>query len=922
MPFDTATYGSALVMKIHVSPGAFVLREDAIADVNLFSQSLTLRAPHDGYVRLCCTSGDTMRRGQVIARVFYENGTGAGLPTIQGTTDSLSTPYVNTIHASQQPNYEGDDEIETRIRHYVRWNAMAMVARAHRESPELGGHVASFASAATLYDVGYNHFFRGASASFDGDLVFFQGHSAPGFYARAFVEGRIGKGRLERFRREVEGAGLPSYPHPWLMPGFWQFPTVSMGLGAIMSAHCAKFMRYLHNREIIDASDRKVWAFLGDGEMDEPESFAPISLASRDRLNNLIWVVNCNLQRLDGPVRGNGKIIQELEMRFKGAGWNVIKVIWGAEWDTLLERDRSGSLAELMEKCVDGDYQTFKSRDGKFLREAFFGRHPETANLVAGISDEDLRGFSFGGHDPRKVYAAFKAAVEEKNKPTVILAKTIKGYGMGEFGEARNTAHQAKGATLGSIRAFRDRFCLPIPDADLEALPFVRPAEGSPEQKYLQHLAERRGFVPSRRRRSVSLVVPELQTFGGRLLGTAGREASTTMEFVRILSTLVKDSKIGARVVPIIADESRTFGMEGLFRQLGIFSSGGQLYSPEDAGNLMWYREDRRGQIIQEGINEAGAVSTWIAAGTSYSTHNAPTIPFYIFYSMFGFQRVGDLIWAAADSRTRGFLLGGTSGRTTLNGEGLQHADGSSQVIASFIPNCVSYDPAYGYELAVIIHHGLRRMLTNQEDIFYYITLLNEAYSHPPMPDGAAEGILRGIYLLRSTSGEKGRLHVNLLGSGAILREVEFAAALLSSDWGISASVWSVTSFNELHRDGVAAERWNLLHPMESARVPYIAQCLASEPSGPVIASTDYVRAFADQVRPFIPGRYVTLGTDGFGRSDTRQTLRRFFEVDRYFILLAALKALADEESIPVTIVCNAIAKYNIDTDKADPQVI
>ncbi len=841
----------------------------------------------------------------------------------------LSTPYVNTIPPSEQPPLAGNDELETRIRHYVRWNAMAMVARANKESSELGGHVASFASSATLYDVGFNHFFRSQTPEFGGDLVFLQGHSAPGFYARAFIEGRITEEQLENFRREVDGKGLSSYPHPWLMPDFWQFPTVSMGLGPIMSIYQARFMRYMHDRGLIQAGDRKVWAFLGDGEMDEPESLGAISLAGREKVDNLIWVINCNLQRLDGPVRGNGKIIQELETVFKGAGWNVIKVIWGSSWDPLLERDHSGKLVQLMNECVDGDYQTFKSRDGKYVRENFFGRYPETRELVAHMSDDDIWALQRGGHDPRKVYAAYKAAFEHKGKPTVILAKTIKGYGMGESGEAQNIAHQAKKMKVESMRKFRDRFHLPIPDSEVDKLQFIRPAEDSSEMKYLREMVERRGHIPTRRRKSTALTVPELATLEPHLKGTGDREISTTMAFVRIFTALVKDKTIGSKVVPIVADESRTFGMEGLFRQLGIYSSVGQLYHPQDAEQLMWYREDKQGQILQEGINEAGAISSWIAAGTSYSNHNVPMIPFYIFYSMFGFQRVGDLAWAAADSRTRGFLLGGTSGRTTLNGEGLQHEDGHSQVFASFIPNCISYDPTYGYEVAVIIQDGLRRMLVDQEDVYYYITLLNENYQHPDMPAGAQSGILKGMYLLRSSNASKKSPRVQLMGSGAILREVEAAAQLLESDFNVAADVWSVTSFNELRRDGIDSERWNLLHPQEKPRTSYVAQTLAQH-EGPVIASTDYIRTYADQIRPYIPStdsgqahrRYVTLGTDGFGRSDLRRKLREFFEVDRHYVTLAALKALADEGQVKASVVSDAIKKYGIDTHKPNPVTV
>ncbi len=845
----------------------------------------------------------------------------------------LSTPYINTIPPSEQPPLPGNDELETRIRHYVRWNAMAMVARANKESSELGGHVASFASAATLYDVGYNHFFRAQTEKFGGDMVYLQGHSAPGFYARAFIEGRITEEQLENFRREADGKGLSSYPHPWLMPDFWQFPTVSMGLAPIMSIYNARFMRYMNDRGIVDAGDRKVWAFLGDGEMDEPESTGAISLAGREKLDNLIWVINANMQRLDGPVRGNGKIIQELETLFKGAGWNVIKVIWGSSWDALLERDHTGRLVQLMNECVDGDYQTFKSRDGKFVRDNFFGRYPETADLVAHMSDDDIWALQRGGHDPRKVYAAYKAAFDHKGQPTVILAKTIKGYGMGESGEAQNIAHQAKKMKVESMRKFRDRFHLPIPDSEVEKLQFIRPSEDSAEMKYLRELVERRGYIPSRREKSVSLTVPALDALEPQLKGTGDREISTTMAFVRIFTSLLKDKEIGPKIVPIVADESRTFGMEGLFRQLGIYSSVGQLYHPQDAEQLMWYREDRQGQILQEGINEAGAISSWIAAGTSYSTHDVPMIPFYIFYSMFGFQRVGDLAWAAADQRTRGFLLGGTSGRTTLNGEGLQHEDGHSQVFASFIPNCVSYDPTYGYEVAVIIQDGLRRMLTDQEDVYYYITLLNENYKHPDMPQGAADGILRGMYLLHPSTGsgqarKKEAPTVQLMGSGAILREVEAAAELLSSDFGVSADVWSATSFNQLRRDGIDAERWNLLHPEEQPRLSYVEKCL-NDRKGPVIAASDYIRTFADQIRPYVstgstqaPRRYVTLGTDGFGRSDLRRKLREFFEVNRYYVAVASLKALADDGELPLKTVSEAIKKYGIDPSKPNPVTV
>ena len=831
----------------------------------------------------------------------------------------FETPYVNTIPVAKEPSMPGDRELEAHLRHYVRWNAMAMVVRANKVSSELGGHVASFASAATLYDVGFNHFFRSPSETFGGDMVFIQGHSSPGVYARAFLEGRIDEHRLENFRQEVDGKGLSSYPHPWLMPDFWQYPTVSMGLGPIMSIYQARFMRYLHDRGLRDTSGRKVWTFIGDGETDEPETLGAVSLAGREKLDNLIWVVNCNLQRLDGPVRGNGKIIQELEGVFKGAGWNVIKVIWGSNWDPILQADTSGRLVQLMTECVDGDYQTFKSRDGKYVRDQFFGRFPETQQLVEHWSDEQIWALSRGGHDPLKVYAAYKTAAEHTGAPTVILAKTIKGYGMGEAGEARNIAHQAKKMELEEMRAFRDRFDIPISDKDIDKIPFYKPPENSPEAKYLRERVNALGQLPQRRRSSKAIAVPELSAFDAQLQGTGDREVSTTMSFVRCLSTILRDQTVAPHVVPIVADESRTFGMEGMFRQLGIYSSVGQLYHPQDAEQLMWYREDKLGQILQEGINEAGAISSWIAAGTSYSNHDLPMIPFYIFYSMFGFQRVGDLAWAAGDSRTRGFLLGGTSGRTTLNGEGLQHEDGSSQLMASFVPNCRSYDPTYGYEVAVIMQDGLRRMLADQEDVYYYITLLNENYPHPVMPEGAAAGILRGMYLLADGGkAAKGEPRVQLFGSGAILREVQAAAELLASDWSVKSDVWSCPSFNELQRDGVAAERWNLLHPESKPRLSYVAECLQGR-EGPGIAATDYVRTFAEQIRPFVGRKYVTLGTDGYGRSDFRRKLREFFEVNRHFVALAALKALAEEGTVPAKSVAQAIKKYGIDPEKPNP---
>jgi pyruvate dehydrogenase E1 component len=834
---------------------------------------------------------------------------------------NANTAYLNTIPMSQEERSPGDAELENKIRSLVRWNAMAMVLKANKESSELGGHIASFASAATLYDVGFNHFFRAWNDSFGGDLVYFQGHSAPGIYARAFLEGRISEEQLKHFRQEVGGRGLPSYPHPWLMPEFWQFPTVSMGLGPIMAIYQARFMRYLKDRGILSPQGRKVWCFCGDGEMDEPESLGAISLAGREKLDNLIFVINCNLQRLDGPVRGNGKIIQELEAAFRGAGWNVIKVIWGSYWDPLFMRDKTGILLRRMEECVDGEYQAFKSQDGAFVRKHFFGKYPELLEMVSHMSDDDIWRLNRGGHDPHKIYAAYAAAMKHVEQPTVILAKTVKGYGMGEAGEGQNITHQQKKMGTASIRAFRDRFEVPIPDEKVEEVPFYRPPEDSPEMKYLrERIAAMGGSVPARRRRSAELEVPPLAAFEAQLKGTEGREISTTMAFVRILNTLVRDKNIGKLVVPIVPDESRTFGMEGMFRQLGIYSHVGQLYTPQDADQLMFYKEDKNGQILQEGICEAGAMCSWIAAATSYSTHNQPMIPFYIFYSMFGFQRVGDLAWAAGDMRARGFLLGGTSGRTTLNGEGLQHEDGHSHVIASTIPNCVSYDPTFAYELAVIIQDGLRRMFKEQEDVYYYITVMNENYAHPAMPEGAAEKILRGMHLISGSKAARKKLKVQLMGCGTILREVMAAAELLEQDFGVAADIWSVTSFNELRRDGLETARWNLLHPEAEPRPSYLEQCLRDHP-GPVVAATDYMKVFADQIRAFMPqpAHFSVLGTDGFGRSDTRRALRGFFEVDRRYVAVAALKALADQEALPQKKVVEAIRKYGVDPEKPNP---
>jgi pyruvate dehydrogenase E1 component len=832
---------------------------------------------------------------------------------------SANTPYLNTIPPEQEERNPGIPSLEWRIRSIMRWNAMAMVVRTNRIASELGGHIATFASSATLYDVGFNHFWHAPSEDHGGDLVYIQGHCAPGIYARAFLEGRLTTEQLLRFRQEVDGGGLSSYQHPWLMPTFWQFPTASMGLGPLMAIYQARFMRYLQDRGIIDATDRKVWAFMGDGEMDEPESLGAISLAAREKLDNLIFVINCNLQRLDGPVRGNDKIIQELERTFRGTGWNVIKVLWGTNWDPLLARDKLGLLRKRMEECCDGEYQAFKAKGGAYTREHFFGKYPELKELVANMTDYDIWRLDRGGHDPQKIYAAYAAAVKHTGRPTIILAKTIKGYGMGEAGEGQNITHQQKKMGENAIRAFRDRFSIPVSDEEIADVPFYRPAEDSPEIKYLQ---ERRkslgGYLPSRRRTAEPLEVPQLAAFKEQLNGSGNREISTTMAFVRMLTTLVRDKVIGKHVVPIVADEARTFGMEGLFRQLGIYSAVGQMYRPEDADQLMYYREDKKGQILEEGISEAGAISSWIAAGTSYSNHGIQMIPFYIYYSMFGFQRVGDLAWAAGDIQARGFLMGGTSGRTTLAGEGLQHQDGHSHLVASTIPNCIAYDPTFAYEVAVIVHDGLRRMCVEQENIYYYITVMNENYVHPPMPEGVEQGILKGMYLLEEGRDKAGKPRVQLMGSGTILREVIAAAALLKQDFGVSADVWSVTSFNELRRDGLAAERWSLLHPEDEPRQSYVSRCLDGR-SGPVIAATDYMRTFSDQIRPWVPGRYVTLGTDGFGRSDTRARLRQFFGVSRHDVAVAALKALADEGAVPASKVAEAIRKYEIDPERPNP---
>jgi pyruvate dehydrogenase E1 component len=830
---------------------------------------------------------------------------------------SDATPYVNTIPFDEQEPIPGDPEVERRLRSAMRWNAAAMVLQANKESSELGGHIASYQSAATLYEVGFNHFWHAPTEDHGGDLLYIQGHSSPGIYARAYLEGRLDDEHLLNYREEVGGRGLSSYPHPWLMPDFWQFPTVSMGLGPISAIYQAKFLKYLQGRGLADTAARKVWAFMGDGEMDEPESLGAIDVAGREKLDNLIFVINCNLQRLDGPVRGNGKIIQELESVFRGAGWNVIKVIWGERWDALLAEDHDGLLRRRMSEAVDGEYQTYKSKDADFVREHFFGKYPELKARVANMSDPDIWALNRGGHSPSKVYAAYAAAVAHTGQPTVILAKTIKGYGMGKAGESQNITHQQKKMSEEQLLIFRDRFNVPISDDDARKAAFYRPPDDSPEMRYMrEHRAALGGSLPHRNPKAAPLEVPGLDTFKPLLEATGDREISTTMAFVRALGILLRDPILGPRVVPIIADEARTFGMEGLFRQLGIFSQVGQLYKPEDADQLMFYREHESGQVLQEGITEAGAFASWLAAATSYASNGVAMIPFFPFYSMFGFQRIGDLIWSAGDMRARGFLIGGTSGRTTLNGEGLQHEDGHSHVVAATIPNCRAYDPTYAYEVAVLIQDGLRRMLTAQEDVFYYLTVLNENYPQPEMPPGSAEGIIRGMHQIREGTGDGPR--VQLLGSGAILREVLAAAELLEQQNSVSADVWSVTSFTELRRDGMAVERWNRLHPGDTPHVPYVTQMLAGR-EGPTVAATDYIRAFADGIREFVPGRYTVLGTDGFGRSDYRVRLRRFFEVDRHHVAVAALAALARDGVVGPATVAKAITRYEIDTEGLPP---
>ncbi|MDC1287059.1 pyruvate dehydrogenase (acetyl-transferring), homodimeric type [Gammaproteobacteria bacterium] len=831
---------------------------------------------------------------------------------------SATTAYLNTIPLSRQRPIPGDQAIEHSLRSVIRWNAAAMVVHANRKSSELGGHIASFASAATLYDVGFMHFFKAPTEESMGDLVFFQGHSAPGIYARAFLEGRISEEQLMSFRQEaLNKDGLSSYPHPWLMPNFWQFPTVSMGLGPLMAIYQARFMKYLHNREIQPQQDRKVWAFMGDGEMDEPESLGAISLAARENLDNLIFVINCNLQRLDGPVRGNGKIIQELEAVFRGAGWNVIKVVWGSYWDHLLAKDTSGMLQKLMEETVDGEYQACKAKGGAYTREHFFGKYPETRELVADMSDEDIWRLNRGGHDPHKVYSAYAEAAESVDRPTVILAKTVKGYGMGEAGEGQNITHSQKKMGEDALTKFRDRFNIPVSDEEIPKAPFYKFPEDSEEMKYMRASREKLGgYMPVRSDSAKPLIVPGLEIFDALLKDSGDREISTTMAFVRMLSSLARDKNIGQNIVPIVPDEARTFGMEGMFRQLGIYSFKGQLYEPMDSDQVMYYREDIKGQILEEGINEAGAMSSWIAAGSAYSAHGVSMIPFYIYYSMFGFQRIGDLAWAAGDMQVRGFLMGGTAGRTTLAGEGLQHQDGHSLIVAGTIPNCISYDPTFAYELAVIIHSGLKRMYQMKENVFYYISVMNENYQHPAMPKGSEEGIVKGIYCLEEA--EVKGTKVQLMGSGTILREVIAAAKLLKDDFKINADVWSVTSINELARDAKACSRWNQLHPTKKARQSYLETQLRGR-KGPVIIATDYNRAYSEQIREYVWSRFVTLGTDGFGRSDTRENLRIFFEVNRYYVVVAALKALSDDGEIDSEVVQQAIIKYDIDPEKPNP---
>ncbi|MEZ5491413.1 MAG: pyruvate dehydrogenase (acetyl-transferring), homodimeric type [Gammaproteobacteria bacterium] len=841
---------------------------------------------------------------------------------------SVNTPYRNSISHLNEERMPGDMFMERQIRGIIRWNALAMVMRANKKNPNLGGHISSFSSAATLYDVGFNYFFHGPSDEREGDVIYFQGHSSPGIYARSFLEGRITEEQLDNFRQESGGEGLSSYPHPWLMPDYWQFPTVSMGLGPLQSIYQAHLMKYLSKRGLMDNSERKVWCFIGDGETDEPETLGAIGKAGREQLDNLIFVINCNLQRLDGPVRGNGKIIQELEGIFRGAGWNVIKVVWGRHWDPLLQADEDGVLQARMDEVVDGEYQNYVARGGAYTRENFFGKHPELAKMVEHLSDDDIMALNRGGHDPYKVYAAYAKAVKANGRPTVILAKTVKGYAFGSSAEAQNTSHQVKKLDIESLKRFRDRFGIPIKDENLEQVPYYRPPENSLELRYMRKQRERLGGpVPQRRSASYSLKVPELSLFETQLKSSGTRDFSTTMAFVRMLSSLCKDKEIGQRVVPIVPDEARTFGMEGMFRQLGIYSSVGQLYDPSDSHQVAYYREDTKGQMLEEGISEPGALSTWLAAATSYSVNNYPLIPFYIYYSMFGYQRVGDLCWAAGDSQARGFLIGATAGRTTLNGEGLQHQDGHSHILFSTIPNCVSYDPTYSYELAVIIQDGLRRMYKEQESVFYYITTMNENYTHPELPKGAEEAIIKGMYMLEDGDSKEYKVsgkpvtesRMRLLGSGTILREVREAAVILREQFKVPVDVWSVTSFNELRKEGLAVTRENRMNPArKKKKTPFVTECLATR-KGPVVASTDYMKLYADQIREFVPASYQVLGTDGFGRSDSREKLRHFFEVDRKFVVLAALHELQAEGAIKADVISKYMKESGIDPAKVNP---
>ncbi len=864
-------------------------------------------------LRAVVKTDGSSRAGYLLKKVIDEAYTqGLILP------DTRTTPYINTIPSSADIRSPGDQNLERKIRAYIRWNAAAMVVKANKKNPELGGHIGTFASAATLYDVGMNHFWRAKNNKFGGDLVYFQGHSAPGMYARAFLEGRITEKQLDKFRQEVEKGGLSSYPHPWLMPKFWQFPTVSMGLGPMMAIYQARFTKYLINRGLLKDQDRKIWCHLGDGEMDEPESFGAVGLAAREKLDNLIFVINCNLQRLDGPVRGNGKIIQELEGRFRGSGWNVIKVIWGSYWDQLLSKDKTGLLVKRMTEAVDGEYQAFKAKGGAYVREKFFGKYPELKDLVSNMTDADIWKLNRGGHDPHKVYSAYHAAVQCKGKPTVIIAKTIKGYGMGKSGESINTTHQQKKLDEEDLLFYRDRFNVPLTDKQVKNIEYYKPAENSPEIKYLKNCRHKLGGnIPERTTFAKPVKTPPQDIFESFMKSTGDKEMSTTMALVRMLANLLRDKNVAPRLVPIIADEARTFGMEGFFQKIGIYAHEGQKYEPVDSEQLSSYREDKSGQVLQEGITEAGAMSSWIAAGTSYTNHDLEMVPIYLFYSMFGFQRIGDLAWAAADSQTRGFLIGATSGKTTLAGEGLQHQDGHSLLMASAIPNCVSYDPTFSYEMAVIFRDGLKRMHEKKENIYYYITAMNENYTHPEKPAGSDQGILKGMYLFKNYKG-KGKAKVQMLGSGSILREVIKAAETLSKDYGVDCNVWSATSFNELKKDGMEIERRNLLNPKEKPKKSYVQKCLDSQ-EGIIFAASDYIRSYTDQIRPYLNKPFYTLGTDGFGRSDTRKELRKFFEVDKKHIVTYTLSALAKEQLMASEHAEKAIKKYNIDQTKVFP---